>query len=99
MKSTNVRVEFKVMILFISQEILAVRDQYQRQIQGGGWGKGGARGTRPPILGNHFEELQTVLFEVELTINCTFNIRLHKYYRNMFNTQTFVIWQTVIRFF
>ena len=41
---------------------------------------------------NHFEELQTVLFEVGLIINNAPNIRLPKHYRNMFNTQPFVIW-------
>ena len=47
---------------------------------------------------NHFEEIQTVLFEVELIIS-TINICLPKYYRNMFNTQSFVISQTIIIFF
>ena len=48
----------------------------QRRIQGRGGG-GGARGPRPhfcPIISflcNHLEELETVLFEVELSINNT----------------------------
>ena len=55
-----------------------------------------------PIFCNHFEELQTVLFEVELIINWVVhyavNISLPKYYRKKFNTQSFVIWQTVVIF-
>ena len=47
---------------------------------------------------NHFEELQTVLFEVELIINDAF-LTLPKYYQNMFNIQSFVIWQALIIFF
>ena len=39
------------------------------------------------VFCNNFEELQTVLFEVELIINNAPNIHLPKYYRNMFNTQ------------
>ena len=72
---------------------------------------GGAPARHPPLphslyflqslgfLRDHFEELQTVLFEVKLIINSTFTIRLRKYYPNMFNIQSFVIWQTVNIFF
>ena len=59
------------------------------------WGAGGAR---PSFCCNHFEELQTSFVEVELIIN-NINICLPKYYRNMFNTQSFVISQTIIIFF
>ena len=52
------------------------------------------------IFCNHFEELETVLFEVELIIkNVPLNIRLPKYYQNMFHTHSFVIWQSAIIFF
>ena len=56
-----------------------------------------ARGTRalPFFFCSHFEKLINVLFEVELIIN----IRLPKYYRNMFNTQSFAIWQPAIIIF
>ena len=50
--------------------------RYQRRIQGGGgWGMGGGDGWCAPFFAityffcNRFEELQTVLFEVELIIN------------------------------
>ena len=44
---------------------------------------------------NHFEELQTVLTEVKVIIKA-FNIRLPKYHQIIFNTQSFVVWQTVV---
>ena len=53
----------------------------------------GTGGDAPPFFGitcffcSHFEESQTVLFEVELIINnAPIKICLPKYYRNMFNT-------------
>ena len=64
-------------------------------------GRRGWHGERAPlpIFCSHFEELQTLLFEAELIINnAPFSIHLPKHYRNMFNTQSFVIWQTVIIF-
>ena len=49
---------------------------------------------------NRFEELETVLFEVELIINNAPVIYVYpNTIENMFNTQSFVIWQTVITFF
>ena len=43
------------------------------------------------VFCNHFEELQTMLFEVELIIN---NTPLIYVYPNNIETQLFVIWQT-----
>ena len=43
------------------------------------------------VFCNHFEELQTMLFEVELIIN---NTPLTYVYPNTIETQLFVIWQT-----
>ena len=40
------------------------RDEFKKGTEGG-WERGGTL----PIFCNHFEELQTVLFEVELIIN------------------------------
>ena len=45
---------------------------------------------------DHFEELHTVLIEVKLI---TLDIRLPKYYQNIFNTQAFAVRQTVIMLF
>ena len=52
---------------------------------------------RSLALYNHFENLQTVLFEVELIIE---NAPLTYVYPNTietFNTQSFVIWQTELQ--
>ena len=55
-----------------------------------------------------FDELKTVLTEVKLIINNARNalhlnnapdIRLPKYYQNIFNTQSFVVSQTVVMLF
>ena len=63
----------------------------------------GAQGYAPPFLQslvflNHFEELKSVLFEAELIIN---NVTLtyvypNIYYQNIFNTQSFIIWQQLL---
>ena len=76
--------------------------------RGRGWGRrGGGRGA-PLFLQSvvffviTLEELQTVLLEAELIIN---NAPLTYVYantietRNMFGTQSFVIWQTIFIFF
>ena len=79
----------------------------QRRIQGGG----GGGGRRAPRLPPYFLQSVVVflaitlknyelLFGIELVINnVPLTIRPPKYYRNIFNTQSFVIWQTIIIFF
>ena len=54
-----------------------------------------------PIFCNHFEELQTVLFEVEMIINCAVHYAVKYVYQILsknVNTQSFVIWKTVVIF-
>ena len=53
------------------------------------------------VFCDHFEELQTVFIQVKLIINKVshFDIRLLKYYQNIFSTQSFIGWQTVIMLF
>ena len=67
--------------------------------------RGGTGGARPVFLQSlvfcdHFEELQTVLIEVKLiNNNAILRYCLPKYYQNIFHTQSFVVWQTVIMLF
>ena len=67
--------------------------------EGGVWGGRGCEGARPSFLlqslvffCNHFEELKTVLFELELIVN---NKPLTHVYPNTIE----IIWQTIIIFF
>ena len=62
----------------------------QRRIKGGAQGAAPLYFLQPFVFCNHFEKLQTILFEVELIIN---DAPLIYVYPNtiMFNTQLFVI--------
>ena len=71
---------------------------------------GGAAGARPPpffrnllLFWDHFEELQTVLIKYRWSLIMhlwpTFTQTFTQYYQNIFNTQSFVAWQTVIMLF
>ena len=71
---------------------------------------GGATGVRPPpffrnllLFWDHFEELQTVLIKYRWSLIMhlwpTFTQTFTQYYQNIFNTQSFVAWQTVIMLF
>ena len=65
--------------------------------------EGGARGTPPFLAVTCFFVITLksykLLIEIKLIINNAPYIRLPKYYQNIFNIQSFVVWPTVIMLF
>ena len=80
-----------------------IYSQYQAEEDSGE----GAEGAHPPYFlqsivsfANTLRNYKLCYLKLNWSLMCTtFNIRLPKYDRNMFNIQSFVIWQTIIIFF
>ena len=78
--------------------VLAFIKNSREQNIGGGGGRGGRFFFLQSLVVffDNFEELQTVLIEVKLIIYIARLTCLPKCYQNIFNTQSFVVWQIVM---